>query len=158
VQFEPLFHLPISDLWSDQYSLSGYRKPGNFGWKLPLFHSHSRNISWIANLKAGDDRATRTAQSTFWSYPDTISTEILNWSESCRNRKYETTVQVHPGQKTMGFCPVWVITPPRPGRCSFWLGLEPDWTILPVQTQTAARFSGPIADTTQYKQAFLRYV
>jgi len=35
----------------------------------------------IANLKAGGERATKTAQSTFWSCCDTIRTQILNWSK-----------------------------------------------------------------------------
>ena len=86
---EPLFHLPVSDLWSDQYLLSHYRKLAHFSWNLPLYHSHSTNISRIANLDVGGERAARTAQSTYWSCPDMIRTQILNWSESCRNSKME---------------------------------------------------------------------
>ena len=36
MQFKPLFHLPISDMWSDQYSLSRNRKPASFAEISPV--------------------------------------------------------------------------------------------------------------------------
>ena len=50
MQFQPHFHLPLSDLRSDRYLWSPYRKPANFAQYLPSFHRHSMNISQIANL------------------------------------------------------------------------------------------------------------
>jgi hypothetical protein len=57
------------------------------------------NIRRIANLNAGGEIAHRTALSTYLSYPDTIRTQILNWSLSCGNCKFGTTFQFLPSQK-----------------------------------------------------------
>jgi len=50
-------------------------------WRV--FDCDSRNTCRIANLKAGGEWATKTAQSTYWSCCDTIRTQILNWSKKC---------------------------------------------------------------------------
>jgi len=39
--------------------------------------------------------------------------------------------------------------PPRCSRSGFWTGLEPNWTVLAVRTQTAGGLPGPIANTRQ---------
>jgi len=75
------------DLQFDQYSLSRYRKRANFACNCALFKSDTTNIGWIANVKAGGERAPRTAQSAYWSWHDTIRTQILNYSQCYRNRK-----------------------------------------------------------------------
>jgi hypothetical protein len=62
VQFPPLFHRPLSDLRSDQFPPSRYRKPGNFAPNVLLFHSESMNIGPIANLTVGGERGAKTAQ------------------------------------------------------------------------------------------------
>jgi len=43
----------------------------------------STDTCQIADLKAGGERATKTAQSTYWSCCDMIRTQILNWSKKC---------------------------------------------------------------------------
>jgi len=48
-----------------------------------VFDSDSTSSCRIANLNAGGERAARTAQSTYRSCHDTITTQILNWSQSC---------------------------------------------------------------------------
>jgi hypothetical protein len=65
--------------------LSRFPKPANFARNMTLFHSDSMNIGPIANQTAGGERAANTAQSAHRSYRDTITTPILNWSQSCRN-------------------------------------------------------------------------
>jgi hypothetical protein len=66
---------------------------------VSLFHSHSTNISRIANLTAEGERATGTAQSTYWSYYDTIRTQILDQSKSCKNHKTEPWSGYNPAKK-----------------------------------------------------------
>jgi len=94
----------------DQYSLSRYRKPANFPWKLHFLHSHSTNISRITNVKAGGEGAAKTAQSTYWSCYNMIRTQILNWSQSCRNHKVGIAVRFQPSQNGTLSCPVRVPT------------------------------------------------
>jgi len=89
-------------LRSDKYSLSRDWKPANFADIQPVFHSHSTNISRIANLKAGGARVTNAAQFTYWSCHDTIRTQILNWSQSCRNRKMKPRSGSNPSPNPVG--------------------------------------------------------
>jgi len=49
---------------------------------LRVFDRDSTNTCRIANLKAGGERATKTAQSTYSLCCDTIRTQILNWSQN----------------------------------------------------------------------------
>ena len=65
VQFRALFHLPLSNMRSDQYSLSRDQKPAIFALYLALFHIDSTNIARIANLKAGGEGAHRTAECAY---------------------------------------------------------------------------------------------
>jgi len=65
VQFESHFHLPRSDLRSDKYSSSPNRNPANFADIQPSFHNQSTNISRIANLNAGGERAANAEQFTY---------------------------------------------------------------------------------------------
>jgi hypothetical protein len=50
-------------------------------WRV--FDRDSTDTCWIANMKAGGERATKTAQSTYWSCCDTIRTQILNCRKKC---------------------------------------------------------------------------
>ena len=95
---------------------------------MALFHSNSANIGLIANRKAGGERAHISAQSTYWTCHDTIRTQILNWSQMCRNRIVWTAVRFEPGQKPTVLCLVWETTPPRQSRSGFWPGVEPNRT------------------------------
>ena len=82
MQYRPLIHLPLWDLWSDKYSLSWYWETVKFEIHLALFHIDSTNIDCIANLNAGGASAGITAQSRYWSCYDTIRTEIHNCIQS----------------------------------------------------------------------------
>jgi len=113
VQFYALFHLPLSDLRDDQYSLSCDQKLVNFASKLDLVHSDSTNIGQIANLKAGGERAHNTAPSTYWPYHNTIRTHILNLNQMSRNRIFVTMVLFQPFQKPMVQCLVRATTSSR---------------------------------------------
>jgi len=99
VQFLPLFHLPHSDLRSDQYWSSRNRKPANAAYNLPLFHSHSMNVNRIAILDAGGERAPKTTQSAYSSCHDPIRTHTLNWGQSWGNRKMEPRSGYSPAKK-----------------------------------------------------------
>jgi len=138
----------MSDLQSNQYSLSCYRKPANFAYGLPLFHSHSTNISLIASLNAGGERARKTGQSAYSTCYDTIRTQILHCSQSCRNCKVGTAVQFQPGQKHTVLCPVRATKLRGHTGSGFWTGLEPNWTVYPAQTRIAGGLLRPVANTT----------
>jgi len=64
VQCYALFHLPHSDFRSDQYSLNNCEIRPNIKQKSRGFDRNSTNIGRIAYLKAGGERAHKTAQST----------------------------------------------------------------------------------------------
>jgi len=98
--------------------------------------------------EAGGERATKTANSTYWSYCDTIRTQILNWSQRSRDRKFETVVRFQPGQIPAVLCPVWVTNPPKQCGSGFWPGLEPNQTKPLVKTQSAGGLPGPVANTS----------
>ena len=114
VQFLPLYLIPIPDMWSNQYSLSHYWKASNFAQKLPFFHSNSTNISRIANRTVAGERAATTAQSMYWSCPDTMRTQLRNGRWRDTNLTVRTAVRV--------------TKPPRWSGSGFWRGLEPNWT------------------------------
>ena len=117
---------------------------------MPLFHSHSTNISPIANLNAGGDRARNTTQSAYSSSYDMIRTPILNRCQSCRNCKLGTVVEFQPGQKPTVLCPVRVTDPPRQTVSGFRTSLQLKRTVHPVHTRPAGGSPGPVADTNQY--------
>jgi hypothetical protein len=130
-----------------QYWLSRDRKPSNFARNWPCFDSHTTKTSRIANLKAGSERAPKTAQSRYWTCYNTIRTQILNWSQSSRNRNVGTAVRFQPGQKPMVLCPVRVTTRQDKSGSGIWPGLEPNRTEPPVKTRTAGGLPGPVANT-----------
>jgi len=99
VQFEPLIHLPLSDLQSDQYSLSNFRNGANVPYNVIWFHRDSTIIGLIANLTAGGKRANKPAQSTYWSCHDMIRTQILIWTKIRGNRKMELRSRMNPAKK-----------------------------------------------------------
>jgi hypothetical protein len=55
-----LFHLLISDLNYNQYTLRHYQNPAILVYNFPSFHSHSTNISLVANLKPRGKGAAET--------------------------------------------------------------------------------------------------
>jgi hypothetical protein len=65
VQFYALFHLPLSDLRCDEYSLNRCEVKPYMKEKSRVFDHNSTNIGQIAYLKAGGERAHRTAQFTY---------------------------------------------------------------------------------------------
>jgi len=148
VQFYPLFHLPLSDLRSDQYSWSCYWKPAKFAENLPLFHSYSTYISQIVNLDCWGENAHKTAQCAYLSCHDTIRTQNLNSSQSRWNFKAGTAVWFQPSQKLTVLCPVWVITPTRPSWWIFWPCPEPNRIVFPDQIRIAGGLPGRVANTT----------
>jgi hypothetical protein len=147
VQFCGLFHLQLSELRSDQYSLSRDRKPANFTWNLALFHSDSMNIDRITNTKAGGERVHKPEQFTFWPCHDTIRTQILNGSERCRNRIVWTVVRFQPSQKPAVLCPVLVTNLPRRWGSGFCPGLKPNQTEPPAKSGIASGLLGPVSNT-----------
>jgi len=107
-------------------------------------------------MKAGGERPSGTAQSTYWSCHDTIKTQILNCSESCRNRRIGIAVRLvlatGPGNPPA--------VPVRTGN-TIWFGSrtvqKPDPLLLgdpnPAPYPSTRRFrrvlldlSGPISD------------
>jgi hypothetical protein len=141
-------------MWYDQDSLSRDQKPGDFASNWPLFHSHSTRIRRIVYLKAGSERAPKTGHSTYsWCY-NMIRTQILNWSQSCRNREVGTAVRFQPGQKPTVLCPVRVTTRQAKSGSGFWPGLEPNRTEPLIKTRTAGGLPGPVANTI-YRYDFL---
>ena len=121
---------------------------------MPKFHSPSTNISWITNLNFGAERACKTAQSAYSSCPDKIRTQILNCSQRSRNSTVGTVVQFQPGQIPTVQCPVRVTTPARQSGSAFWMGLDQDGTGYPVQTRTAGRLPGPVANTMYWSTGY----
>ena len=126
MQFLSLFHLPLSDLRYNKYSLGRDRKPAKFTWSLPLFNNHSTNISRIAHSNSGGESAAKPDQSTYWPSYDAIRTQILDWSQSCRNRIVGTAVRSQLGQKPTVLCLVRVTIPPRYSRSGSLAVSSPD--------------------------------
>jgi len=135
-------------MWYDQSSQGRYRKTPNFAWYWPLFYSHSTKISRIAKLKVGRKRVPETSQSTYWSCYDTIRTQILNWSPSCRNRRVGTAVRLQPCLIPTVPYPVRVTTHQDMSGSGFWPGLELKQTEALVKTRTAAGLPGRTTNTT----------
>jgi len=81
VQIDDLFHLPFSDLRSDQYSLCCFEIKPNITPKWLGFHRDSATIDPIANRGRGDERGHQTAYFTYRLCRDTMSTPILIWSK-----------------------------------------------------------------------------
>jgi len=52
IKFFPHLHLPLSDMFYDQYLLSYYPKPPTFAWNWPVFPSQSAKFVRIAKLTA----------------------------------------------------------------------------------------------------------
>ena len=83
MQIDALFHLPFSDLWSDQYSMSRYEIKPNITPKWLGFHRNSTTIDPIANRTIGDERGHTTAYFVYRLCHDTMRTPILNCSKKC---------------------------------------------------------------------------
>jgi len=77
-----------------------------------VFDRDSTNICRIANLKPGGERATKTAQSTYWSCCDTIRTQILNWRKNCWLLRSGFCVET----RCNGSVPGWNRTRNQPGN------------------------------------------
>jgi len=77
-----------------------------------------------------------------------IRTHILNWSQSCWNRKFETAVRFQPGQIPAVLCPDRVTTRKEKSDSGFWPVRDPNRTEPQVKTCTAGGLPWPIAGTT----------
>jgi len=132
VQHQSLFHLPLSDLRSDWYSLSGCEIKAQFKRNWRVFDRDPTNTCRIANLKPGGERATKTAQSTYWSCCDTIRTQILNWSKKCWLFSIGFCVET----RCNGSVPGWNRTRNRPGNLD------------PLLTLVAAKKNSCVAEMT----------
>jgi hypothetical protein len=62
LECQPLLHCLLLDAQLDQYSLSHYRKLGNYTLNAVDFPSNATNIGPIEILKTGDERAGKSAQ------------------------------------------------------------------------------------------------
>jgi len=89
MQLKVRFHLPLSKLRSDWYSLSCCGKPAIFNWFSAYFHSESMNIYPIAICTMGAERAPKTAHFTYTSSRNMYRPQILNSNGLCINRKIE---------------------------------------------------------------------
>jgi hypothetical protein len=83
VQFQPLFHLPLSDVWLNQYSLNYGEIKSYVERTLRVVDGDSTNIGPMANLGARGEWEAKSTQSTYLSYHDTIRTQIFNWRQNC---------------------------------------------------------------------------
>jgi len=83
VQLDARFHLPFSDLRSDQYSLCCCEIEPKICPKWAGFHHNSTTIGPIANRRIGDERTRQTAYLTYRLCRDTMRTAILNWRKKC---------------------------------------------------------------------------
>jgi len=98
MQFWELFHLLVSDLGSEQYSLSHSWKPVIWSWFWVLCHSNPMNIDWIVNWRSGRERAPRTASFCYIPCCDTIWTRKCKCSQHCRNRIIEPQCGSNPAK------------------------------------------------------------
>jgi hypothetical protein len=76
-----------------------------------LFHSNSTNSGRIANWRMGGECASKIASFTYILYCDTITTQILKWSQSSEFLKMRLCCMIYPAKKP----PVYVRSglPPR---------------------------------------------
>jgi len=95
MQFWTLSHHLVSDLRSDQYSLSHCTNS-----RFSLFiHGNSINIDRIANWRQGGETACKTASFKYISYCDTIRTQIHNWSQCTEFAKMNLCCMYNTGKK-----------------------------------------------------------
>ena len=121
VQIDALFHLLFSDLWSDQYSLSRCEIKPKITPKGPGFHRDPMTIGPIANRRTGDERGHQSAYFTYRLCPDTIRTQILNWSKKCWLLRSGFCVET----RCNSLVPGWNQTRNRPGNLDPLLTLPP---------------------------------
>jgi len=114
---------------------------------VPLFPNHSTNISRIANLNAGGETAAKAEQFTYWPCHDTIKTQLLNLSQSCRKPIFGMVVRFQPGQILTVLRPVRVKNPPRQSGWGLWPCLEPIRNKPLVKTWTTGGLPGPVGNT-----------
>ena len=86
-------HSPICDPITIHWVAS------NITWFSVLFHSDSTNCDWISTWWMGGERASKTASFTYILYCDTISTWILNWSQSTELVKMRLCSIFNPAKK-----------------------------------------------------------
>ena len=77
-----------------------------------------------------------------------MKTQILNWSQCCRNRIVRTAVRFQPRQIPTILSPVRVTNRPRQSGSGSWPGLELDRTEPLDKTPTAGGLPGPIANAS----------
>jgi len=100
-----------------------------------LLHSNSTNSDHIANWRTGGERASKTASFMYISYCDTITTQILDWSQSSEFTKLRLCCMINPA-KTEWF--------------SFLDGSETEPNHFPAQIRMAGGLPGPVANMTYY--------
>jgi hypothetical protein len=81
VLIKDLFHLPFSDLWLYQYSLSRSESKPKITRKWLGFHRDSTTIDPIANRRTGDEWAHQTAYFMYRLCHDMMWPPILNCSK-----------------------------------------------------------------------------
>jgi len=114
-----------------------------------IYFTATQRISvWSQILNAGGERARKTAQSAYSSCHDTIRTQKFECSQSCMKCKVGTVVQFQPSQKPTVLCLVRVTTTPTQCSSGLSTSLELNRTVSPVETWTAARSPGPVANTS----------
>jgi len=83
-----------------------------------------------------------------------INSSISKWDHKCETWKVDLEIGTDRSSQTLqnpqadgyGFA----FGPTRVSRSGFWIALEPNQPIFAVQTRSAGRFPGPIADTIQF--------
>jgi len=76
----------------------------------------------------------------YWSFHDTMRTQMLNWTHSRKNSKFITAVWSWPSWNTVGICQVRVMNPPIEHGSGFSQGNELNWTELQASYCTARGF------------------
>jgi len=138
-----LFHLLLSTLQSDQYWLSCCETKPKIGRC-----SQCHNEYWF-DCKVENRRWESTQNYLLYVciilwYDQNSNTYLEPKFWVCEN---EPQLYLEPSQKPISWCAVQVTTPPRQRGLGFWTGLESNQTVCLVQTWTAGRLPGPVANT-----------
>lgn len=81
--------------------------PVILAWYSAWFHSNWTNIDPIANLKMADEIGQQSEHFTYRSCCNIMRTQIINWSQSCRNWVIESQSSSNPSLNPVGrdvFC------------------------------------------------------
>ena len=86
------FHLALSNVQSDHYSLNCCKKRLISVW----FRSNSTNGNRIPNWRIGGETVSKTASFMYISYCDTITTQMINRSQSSEFAKSRLCCTINP--------------------------------------------------------------